>query len=60
MTDGIGYLIIARDTSREIPGVSITAHLGALGVSGGTAYWALNGVLKPKETDTLVVSGAAG
>ncbi|KAL5523859.1 hypothetical protein ACEPAG_8032 [Sanghuangporus baumii] len=43
-----------------IPGASISAYLGALGVSGETVYWALKGVLKPKETDTLIVSGAAG
>ncbi|KAL5528347.1 QOR1_2 [Sanghuangporus sanghuang] len=40
-----------------IPGASISAYLGAL---GETVYWALKGVLKPKETDTLIVSGAAG
>ncbi|KAL5485127.1 QOR1_2 [Sanghuangporus weigelae] len=42
-----------------IPGASISAYLGALGSSGEIVYWALKGV-KPKETDTLIVSGAAG
>ncbi|KAL5507201.1 QOR1_2 [Sanghuangporus vaninii] len=45
---------------KPIPGASISAYLGALELSGQTVYWALKGVLKPKETDTLIVSGAAG
>ena len=43
-----------------MPGVSLSAYLGALGHSGSTVYWALKEVLKPKQTDTLVISGAAG
>lgn len=54
------YLIIVRGAFREVPGASITASIGSLGHSGATAYWALKGVLKPKEGDTLVVSSAAG
>ncbi|EJD03062.1 NAD-binding protein [Fomitiporia mediterranea MF3/22] len=57
------YVIVKKDKARprkEIPGVNISSYLGALGISGGTAYFALMGVLKPKKSDTLVVSGAAG
>ncbi|EJD03065.1 NAD-binding protein [Fomitiporia mediterranea MF3/22] len=45
---------------KEIPGVNISAYLGALGISGRTAYFALMGVLKPEESDTLALSGATG
>ncbi|EJD02363.1 NAD-binding protein [Fomitiporia mediterranea MF3/22] len=44
----------------EIPGFPLSSLLGSLGISGATAYVALHFVLKPKPTDTLVVSGAAG
>ncbi|EJC97501.1 NAD-binding protein [Fomitiporia mediterranea MF3/22] len=57
------YVVVKKDKARprkEIPGISISAYLGNLGISGATAYWALKGVLKLKETDTLVVSAAAG
>ncbi|EJD02776.1 NAD-binding protein [Fomitiporia mediterranea MF3/22] len=57
------YVIVRKDKARarkEVPGVSISTYLGALGISGASAYWVLHGVLKPKETDTLVVSAAAG
>jgi NADPH-dependent curcumin reductase CurA len=35
-------------------------HLGALGVSGMTAYFGLLDIGRPKEGETVVVSGAAG
>jgi NADPH-dependent curcumin reductase CurA len=35
-------------------------HLGALGVSGMTAYFGLLEIGQPKEGETVVVSGAAG
>ncbi|EJD02773.1 NAD-binding protein [Fomitiporia mediterranea MF3/22] len=57
------YVVVKKDMvklRKEIRGVPISAHLGNLGVSGATAYWALKDVLKPKESHTLVVSGAAG
>ncbi|EJD02772.1 NAD-binding protein, partial [Fomitiporia mediterranea MF3/22] len=57
------YVVAKKDKAKlrkEIPGISISAYLGNLGFSGATAYWTLKGVLKPKETDTLVVSAAAG
>jgi NADPH-dependent curcumin reductase CurA len=38
----------------------LTAYLGALGVSGLTAYFGLLDVGRPSEGDTVVVSAAAG
>lgn len=40
--------------------MGISAYLGALGVSRETVYFAFEEVLKPKKTDTLIISGAAG
>ncbi len=40
--------------------VSLTAYLGILGMTGLTAYLGIQEILKPKEGETLVVSGAAG
>jgi len=41
--------------------VGITAHLGALGLSTGiTAYAGMQVIGQPKETDTVVVTAAAG
>lgn len=37
-----------------------TYHLGALGMSGQTAYWGLFSVLNPSPGETVVISGAAG
>lgn len=45
---------------RALPGLNPSVFLGTLGMSGQSAYWCLVDVLKPKATDTLVVSGAAG
>lgn len=38
----------------------ITTHLGILGMTGLTAYFGLLDIGKPKEGETVVVSGAAG
>ncbi len=38
----------------------LTAYLGALGIPGLTAYFGLLDVGRPSESDTVVVSGAAG
>jgi len=38
----------------------ITTHLGVLGVPGLTAYFGLLDIGKPREGETVVVSGAAG
>jgi len=42
------------------PSVSLTAYLGALGMTGLTALMGLQEIGKPKSGETLVVSGAAG
>jgi NADPH-dependent curcumin reductase len=54
VSDGRG--VIKVDTSLAEPPV----YLGALGMTGLTAYFALLDVGKPTEGDTVVVSGAAG
>ncbi len=41
-------------------GVDLTAYLGILGMTGLTAYLGLTEVGKPKQGETVVVSGAAG
>ncbi|WP_210367896.1 NADP-dependent oxidoreductase [Bacillus sp. REN3] len=38
----------------------ITTHLGILGMTGLTAYFGLMDIGKPKEGETVVISGAAG
>src|ERR1700691_5904878 len=42
------------------PGVSPTAALGVLGITGMTAYFGMTDVGRVKEDDVVVVSGAAG
>ncbi|NKE64596.1 NADP-dependent oxidoreductase [Ramlibacter sp. RBP-2] len=44
------------DTSQ----VPLSYYLGAVGMPGVTAWYGLNGILKPKAGQTLVVSAAAG
>jgi NADPH-dependent curcumin reductase CurA len=46
--------------TKTIPGFSPTTALGVLGVTGLTAYFGLLDIGKPKEGETVVVSGAAG
>jgi NADPH-dependent curcumin reductase len=53
-SDGRG--VIKVDTSLA----DLPVYLGALGMTGLTAYFALLDVGKPKQGDTVVVSGAAG
>jgi len=53
-SDGQG--VIKLDTTLAEP----TAYLGALGMTGLTAYFALLDVGRIREGDTVVVSGAAG
>jgi NADPH-dependent curcumin reductase len=54
LSDGRG--VITVDTSLA----DLPVYLGVLGMTGLTAYFALLDVGKPKEGDTVVVSGAAG
>jgi NADPH-dependent curcumin reductase CurA len=41
-------------------GIPLTLPLGALGLTSLTAYFGLKEIAKPKEGETVVVSGAAG
>jgi NADPH-dependent curcumin reductase len=56
--------VIADEGERALqklpPGVSPTAALGVLGITGMTAYFGLTDVGRVKEGDVVVVSGAAG
>jgi NADPH-dependent curcumin reductase CurA len=56
--------VIADEGARALQslpaGVSPTAALGVLGITGMTAYFGLLDVGRVKEGDTVVVSGAAG
>ena len=54
VSDGRG--VIRVDTSLA----DLPVYLGVLGMTGLTAYFALLDVGKPREGDTVVVSGAAG
>jgi len=46
--------------NRVPPGAPLTLALGALGITGLTAYFGLLDVGRAKEGETIVVSGAAG
>jgi NADPH-dependent curcumin reductase CurA len=54
ITDGHGVTKVDPDLA------PLPTYLGALGMPGMTAYFGLLEVGKPKEGDTVVVSGAAG
>jgi NADPH-dependent curcumin reductase CurA len=54
VSDGAG---LARVDATAAP---LTAHLGVLGVTGLSAYFALLDIGQPRAGETLVVSGAAG
>lgn len=45
---------------QELPGVGLTHFLGALGMTGLTAYYGLKEIARAGPDDTVVVSGAAG
>ena len=55
INDGMGLRVIPLNTGLELP-----SFLSVMGMPGMTAYFGLLDVLKPKENETLVVSGAAG
>jgi len=40
--------------------ISVTAHLGVLGLTGLTAYFGMLDIGKPQSEETVVISGAAG
>jgi NADPH-dependent curcumin reductase len=63
MTGWQDYVIAdagARALQPLPPGVSPTAALGVLGITGMTAYFGMTDVGRVKEGDVVVVSGAAG
>lgn len=45
---------------QKVPGVEITHFLGALGMTGMTAYYGIKEIVNARAEDTVVVSGAAG
>ncbi len=55
-------LVDGADNSMTVvpPGIEPGVVLGVLGVTGMTAYFGLKDIGRPKEGDTVVVSGAAG
>jgi NADPH-dependent curcumin reductase CurA len=54
VSDGAGLRKV--DTSR----VPLSAHLGAVGMPGVTAWYGLNRIIEPKRGETVVVSAASG
>ncbi|SFA93907.1 hypothetical protein SAMN04488072_10427 [Lentibacillus halodurans] len=56
------YYVAGENEVRQIdPSIApITTHLGILGMTGLTAYFGLFDIGKPKEGETVVISGAAG
>ncbi|KAF6839362.1 quinone oxidoreductase [Colletotrichum plurivorum] len=56
VADAAGFTVV-KDLEG---GLSVTHFLGALGISGFTAYYALTQVVKARREDAVVVSGAAG
>lgn len=54
VSDGAGLRKVDADAA------PLSAYLGILGMTGLTAYMGLSQIGKPKEGETLVVSGAAG
>ncbi len=54
VSDGKGVQVVDPDRA------PLPTYLGALGMTGLTAYFGLLDVGEPKEGDTVVVSGAAG
>lgn len=58
-------MIVANDDDPRIMEIdlnngSLSAHLGAVGMPGRTAYFGLNEVGKPQAGETLVVAAASG
>lgn len=53
-------VVKAEGLMKVSPAVPVTTALGVLGMPGLTAYFGLLDIGKPKEGETVVVSGAAG
>jgi NADPH-dependent curcumin reductase CurA len=53
-------VVKAEGLMKVSPGAPMTTALGVLGMPGVTAYFGLLDIGKPKEGETVVVSGAAG
>lgn len=54
-------VVPAEGLTKVDPNIApLSAYLGVLGMPGFTAWAGLNEILKPKEGETLFVSGAAG
>ena len=64
ITAGLDWKLFQTSNGRGLtkvdPSVSLSAYLGALGMTGLTALMGLQEIGKPKSGETLVVSGAAG
>ncbi len=66
VTHNLGWRDVAQGPAAqfqridETPGVSLSSHLGALGLTGLTAYTGLVRIAAMKEGDTVFVSAAAG
>ena len=54
VSNGVGLFPVSADLA------PLSSYLGVLGVTGLTAYFGLLEIGKPKDGETLVVSGAAG
>jgi len=62
MTGAQEYAVLAGDAvfPADTSLATLPVHLGTLGMTGLTAYFGLLDVGRPREGDTVVVSGAAG
>src|SRR5436190_15973588 len=50
----------SAEVLRPPPGLPLTAYLGALGMTGLTAYGSLMEIGQPRKGETIWISGAAG
>jgi len=57
VSDGSPYWMMYKVRQRLVP---VSTALGILGMTGFTAYFGLFDIGKPRATDTVLVSGAAG
>ena len=62
-TDWAEYAVINMKSCtpiKKVPGLEVTHFLGALGMTGMTAYYGIKEIVRAGPKDTVVVSGAAG